>query len=81
MLSYVRKSRSNESTTLDLIDVAMPVLLLFFRQCIEDLFVDDVLDADEPCIGLLALINNALVYIFVQVRAVMVSWQLSTHVP
>jgi hypothetical protein len=62
-------------------DMAMPVLLLFFWQLLKNLLCDYILNPYEPCIWLITFIDDALVHIFIQVGTVVMSGDLLAHVP
>ena len=55
MLGQVRNSRRDQDARFHLIVVAIPELLLFFRQAAEAVFTDDVLDSDQPSVGRIAI--------------------------
>ena len=69
---YSRGRGQEEHTALHLIDMRMPELALLGIEFLVQVWLDQVLDSDQSSVGLVAVVDNALPDIFVQVGAVVV---------
>ena len=78
-LWHILRLRQHQHAGLDLELVRVPQLLLFGIELLVHVLGHHVLDADEPGVGRVGVVDQALAQVFADVRAVVVGFDEARH--